>query len=611
MWLLPLPLPAFLIWATIPFESLLFLMLCSTAAVASPHQPTSPDAISSEATSSPIHLLLGREIGQQLTPSDLVVADRTHIIHGFSPRKHESLKRSIPAQDFDLMLDEGGDYTIILDIGTPTQSLAVIPDTDAANLTLPSSCGNCANVYNSSASSTFVPDKLTGFPTETVALGQFIVHSQTFDYRPGLATGTSTESTFLQNILAVAQAPEFAFWFKRGAQAGSAAGVLTVGGRNSSLFVGDMEFHNIAGATPTHWQIQLSAITVQGKTITIPETSSLSTFDTTQSLIQGPTSEVATIWAAIPGSSGPTLDGYYHFPCNPEVNITISFGGKAWPLNPADLSGGVVANDTSMCIGNIVGYLDFEKWRFRTAFLRNVYSVYRQVPPSVGFAQLSPMAGGPSSTTPNPGTSTSSSPQTFTSSPPIKRKFKIGSAVGGAVGGLVLMLIGIGVWLCLHRRRKKGNRDQITVFHAPPPNGHRTKDPVASLNQDGMPIMHSIQTMRRGKNGAVNHASDGAHVVVDALTMTPGRPQLIPAQTVYADNGQLPNELPDNPVAHSASNVDEVQPPDIASPGGPVNPIVWNELRRLRAEVERLAARRDSLQAPPSYNSRESEEEDR
>jgi hypothetical protein len=71
-------------------------------------------------------------------------------------------------------------------------------------------------------------------------------------------TQTSTESTFLQNILAVAQAAEFAFWFKRGAQAGSAAGVLTVGGRNSSLFVGDMEFHNIAGATPTHWQIQLS-----------------------------------------------------------------------------------------------------------------------------------------------------------------------------------------------------------------------------------------------------------------------------------------------------------------------------------------------------------------
>ncbi|KAJ7229496.1 aspartic peptidase domain-containing protein, partial [Mycena rebaudengoi] len=205
-----------------------------------------------------------------------------------------------------------------------------------------------------------------------------------------------TQSTFLENILVVTQAAEFAFWFKRDAQVGSAAGVMTFGGRNTSLFVGDMEFHHLDGVKPLLWQIPLSdePITINGKTITIPDASSLSTFTTNAHSIRGPTSEVAAIWIAIPGSSGkPTADGFYHFPCNTELNITISFGGNAWPLNPADLSRGVVASDTSMCLGNIVG-IDAPNWDFGSAFLRNVYSVYRQVPPSVGFAQLSPVAGG-------------------------------------------------------------------------------------------------------------------------------------------------------------------------------------------------------------------------
>ncbi|KAJ7268876.1 aspartic peptidase domain-containing protein [Mycena rebaudengoi] len=222
------------------------------------------------------------------------------------------------------------------------------------------------------------------------------------------STQTSAQSTFLENILVGAQAAGFAFWFKRDAQVRSAAGVMTFGGRNASLFVGDMEFHKLDGAKPLLWQIQLSAITVNGKTITIPDASSLSTWDTSAIDIRGPTSEVAAIWDAIPGSSGkPTADGFYHFhvhavceTCNTETNITISFGGNAWPFNPADLSGGVVANDTSMCLSHIVGRDGVTpNWSFGTAFLRNVYSVYRQVPPSVGFAQLSPMAGGPCAST--------------------------------------------------------------------------------------------------------------------------------------------------------------------------------------------------------------------
>jgi hypothetical protein len=74
----------------------------------------------------------------------------------------------------------------------------------------------------------------------------------------GGSTQTSAESTFLENILVGAQAAEFAFWFKRNAQVSSAAGVMTFGGRNTLLFVGDMEFHNLVGESPQTRQIQLS-----------------------------------------------------------------------------------------------------------------------------------------------------------------------------------------------------------------------------------------------------------------------------------------------------------------------------------------------------------------
>ncbi|KAJ7280775.1 aspartic peptidase domain-containing protein [Mycena rebaudengoi] len=635
MWLLPIPLPPLTIEA---LGSSLFLMACSSVAFAFPDLLMNPVAVSSEATTN-IHPPLGREI---VTTSDnLVVAEQTRNRPEIAgTQSHEATRRSLlPSQDFDLVLHEDGFYTIILDIGTPAQRLPVMLDTTSPYMNMAASvCLNCASfaLYNASASSTFVSPAEEGhYPTEMVAIGQFIAHSQKFENRStrtanvmGLCFNAipAYGPSFLENTLAQAAVPEIALWLNL-APTGPAAGVLTFGGTNSSLFVGEIEFHNLVGETPVVWQVQLSAITVQGKILTIPDASALCTFDSRQFVIQGPTSEVAAIWAAVPGSSPDVkFIGRYNFPCNIKVNITVSFGGSAWALKPEDLIQGVFPGNSSMCVGSIMGWQGANPflpsvWAFGTAFLNNVYSIYRQVPPSVGFAQLSPMAGGPLSTTPNSRTSTvlnksitstaSSSSQTSSSSPPpTKRKSNVGSATGGAVAGLVLMLIGIGVWLSLRRRSKNGDRDHITVFRASPTNdGHRTNSIAAPSNQGGMPMMRSIH--KKGQNGAVTHTSHRTHRVADVLTKTPDGLQLITGRAVPADNHHLNSELP-NPVdACPAPNVDEVQPPNVASPGGPIDPVIWNELLSLRAEVERVAVGLGSLQAPPSYNSRESVEEDR
>ncbi|KAJ7246679.1 hypothetical protein C8J57DRAFT_1674815 [Mycena rebaudengoi] len=516
-----------------PIESLCFLMACFTAVVAFPHQPMSPDAISSEATSSPIHLSLGREIGQQLTPRDLVEANQTQIVHRFSPRKHESLRRSSPAQDFDLMLN--------VDIGIGP---GPVPDTTS----------NSANT-----------EATTSNP------------------------GTSTSSSFSQEETSTAPIP-------RTSTSSSPSRNTTPTAPNPGTSTSSSPSRNTTSTTPNPG--------------TSTSSSPSQTFTSSPPLIK----RKSNIGPAVGG----TMGGLVLMLIGIGVWLCLHKRRKAQkpplPILEQETSTAPIprTSTSSSPSRNTTPTAPIPRTSTSSSPSRNT----TPTAPNPGTSTSSSPSRNTTSTAPNPGTSTSSSPsQTFTSSPPlIKRKSNIGPAVGGTMGGLVLMLIGIGVWLCLHKRRKAGDRDQITVFRASPTKGHRTNDPVAPSNQDGMPIMRSIQKMRRGKNRAVNHASDGAHAVVDVLTKTPGRVQLTPAQAFRADSGQLPNELSHNPVdAFPASNVEEIHPPGIASRNGPVDPIIWSELRGLvRAEVEaHLVARRGSLQALPSYNSHESEEEDR
>jgi cathepsin D len=59
-------------------------------------------------------------------------------------------------------------------------------------------------------------------------------------------------------------APEFSFWLARDTTFTSAAtlvtgGVFTLGGTNSSLFSGDIEFLDLVVATPSFWLLSLSS----------------------------------------------------------------------------------------------------------------------------------------------------------------------------------------------------------------------------------------------------------------------------------------------------------------------------------------------------------------
>jgi cathepsin D len=178
------------------------------------------------------------------------------------------------------------------------------------------------------------------------------------------------------------------------------------------LYQGDIEYINFPSGTPRYWSLSVSAITVNGKGVTTSTgNAALAAIDTGTTLIGGPSADVQAIWAAVPGSVPMTGQnaGFYSFPCTTTVTVTMSFGGNAWPINPNDMNLGQLSQGSTMCQGAIFDLSQGSNvsggsgsgnpsWVVGDTFLKNVYTVFRSSPGSVGFAELSSAAGGSSGT---------------------------------------------------------------------------------------------------------------------------------------------------------------------------------------------------------------------
>ncbi|KAK7013307.1 aspartic peptidase domain-containing protein, partial [Favolaschia claudopus] len=173
-------------------------------------------------------------------------------------------------------------------------------------------------------------------------------------------------------------------------------GVFTFGGTNTSLYTGDIEFMPVT-SNNTYWSLNLSTITVQGHSLSVTTSTNQAAIITGVDdafWISGPPADVKAIWALVPNSSEIFgSSGEFQFPCSTSVNINISFGGRSWSINPDDMNLGPVNSDSDQCVGGIVyGNATLGSsvhWSLGLPFLKNVYTVLRQNPPSVGFGELS------------------------------------------------------------------------------------------------------------------------------------------------------------------------------------------------------------------------------
>ncbi|KAI0275626.1 aspartic peptidase domain-containing protein [Russula aff. rugulosa BPL654] len=388
----------------------------------------------------------------------LAVSDRLRKKYGF---KQSSPSRR--AQTTSIGITNQGDdtsYFAQVSVGTPAQTFNLVLDTGSSDLWFASSgCAGCSSntpVLNPQSSSLQLGTQRISLDygsgsasgviaRDTVTLGPFTVNPQTFvavdDLSSGLIDGelsgimglafvgiaNSQALPFWQALVNNNQLtnPEFSFFITRfdnnpNAKTEEPGGVLTFGGTNSSLFQGDVDFQpfTLSGAG-TFWLQTVSGVIVNGNTVNTG-TGNSAAIDTGTTLIGAPTAAVNAIWGAVNGAvplSG-NMSGFYTFPCNTQLSIAISFGGPAWPINPADLNAGQVSN--GRCLGaifditagsNVKPNTDTPDWIVGDTFLKNVYSVFRSNPPAVGFAQLSSgSSGAPSTTVGTPKTTSGSSP---------------------------------------------------------------------------------------------------------------------------------------------------------------------------------------------------------
>lgn len=360
--------------------------------------------------------------------------------------------------------DEQNDssYSGIVSIGTPPQDFNLVLDTGSSDLwvatTSCTSCGSDVPGFNPSKSSTYKAtsshleiDYGSGSVQGTVAqdsvtFGSFEMSQELLavtNVTPdliddglsgimglGFASISTLQTTPFWEALYNANdlfEPLFSFYLERHVnqanQVGATpGGMLTLGGTNSSLYNGSIEYLNLTGP-PSYWLLTVSSITVQGKTITIDSPGGLAAIDTGTTLIGAPSPIAASIWAQVPGSTELTGDwqGLYAFPCDTNVTVHISFGGTNWAISPLDMNLGTLndtmmsnANATSqMCTGGIfdIGIGSVPAWIIGDTFLKNVYSVFRASPAAVGFAQLSSSSSSSTgSSDPNPVQVTSLTP---------------------------------------------------------------------------------------------------------------------------------------------------------------------------------------------------------
>lgn len=324
-----------------------------------------------------------------------------------------------------------GMWSLPIDVGTPPRPYEMIFDSGSADLWLTSA------MYKPETSSSYRDLKMpytakyaSGIvsgtkATETVRMGNFTSTTQGFALATNVSDGILTDgiagiigfglsglsSLKMPTFWASAELPKpiFSVFIEReiaGSDAPTPGGYLTLGGMNDTLYDGEISF--VPVLNERFWSISMQGLHVVGQNVpmTAPQ---MAAIDTGTTLIGGPDDVVSALYAKINGSQQiPDSPGYYAYPCNADLKVTLAFGGKAYEitavdfkvqvLDPAELGeqtdGGINAAEAK-CLGAIFSLGPSSpsgvQWIIGDAFLKNVYTIFDASKPTrVGFAALPP-----------------------------------------------------------------------------------------------------------------------------------------------------------------------------------------------------------------------------
>ncbi|RSH92180.1 hypothetical protein EHS25_008595 [Saitozyma podzolica] len=287
-------------------------------------------------------------------------------------------------------------YSGSISIGTPAQTFDIVLDTGSSDLwvggsTCTSGCSSMTTFKTSSSSSyvalnsSFNIQYGSGSASgtlgqDTVTMGGYSVASQTFATCSTISSGLINSG--VSGIMGLSwqalaysgatpwwitlaqssswSSPLFGFHLARWRDVSGATSSESDGGTatfgyldvaDSSLYSGSITYVSVSSGA-SYWQIPMDSMTMQGSTISLGGSTTVA-IDTGTTLIGGPSSIIAAIYAAIPGSEQMTgsYANYYQYPCSTSINFAITFGGFTIQITDADFNLGRYSSDTTMCTG--------------------------------------------------------------------------------------------------------------------------------------------------------------------------------------------------------------------------------------------------------------------
>ncbi|GAA5840922.1 hypothetical protein JCM11251_007640 [Rhodosporidiobolus azoricus] len=338
----------------------------------------------------------------------------------------------VPAQYMNCILDTGS-----ADLWLASSLCSSLNDTDPST---PSGCSLSTPLYNLSLSRTSL-DMNTSFSVrygsgsaqgevwqDYVSFAGYNVSSQGFalveEVTEGLLSGeigglmglgwhplaASRVTPFWQNLYSASALPFAGFGVSltrfidiANASAVEPGGSITFGYLNASLYSSEINYVPIPSGQESYWVIEMDQVAVNGTNVTdwTPRAQGgqgggYVAIDTGTTLIGGPRDVVQSVYAEVEGAMAATgsYTGYYSYPCEHNVSVALTFGDITYNMSSADFNLGPFGFDSvtnrSTCLG---AFFDLSfgsgsriSWVIGAAFLKNVYSVFRASPPSVGFA---------------------------------------------------------------------------------------------------------------------------------------------------------------------------------------------------------------------------------